>query len=137
MKQALMNAVRIMLLVVAISLVLFLICGDGGRVVMMYNFFLAPFIWVFTFPVIGPVLFIIAVLVVYAVLMKSPSPKWKKNEKHVFWLLLFITAGGFLSSTEHAGVMFLLTCLVGVSYPIIQIIRFEIKNITSIMKILS
>lgn len=134
--STLMNSIKIMLFVVLSAIILFLICSEGGRLIILFNLLIKPFIWVFTFPMVGPFIFIITGLVIYAVMVKTPSPEWKKNEKYVFYSLLFITAGGFLSSTEHSGFMFIMTCLVGVSYPIIQIVRFEVKGVINITKLL-
>jgi hypothetical protein len=125
-----------MVLVVLSGLVLFLICSEGGRLMIIFNLLIKPLIWVFTFPIVGPFIFVITGLVIYAVMVKTPSSEWKKNEKYVFYSLLLITAGGFLSSTEHSGFMFIMTCLVGVSYPIIQIVRFELKGVINITKLL-
>jgi len=127
-KEVFLNAVKIMLFVVVSAMGLFLICLGGGRLVIIFNFLIKPFIWVYTSPMVGPFIFIITGLVIYAILVRSPSPEWLKNERTVSLLALLIVVGGWLSSTEYAGIMFLLTCLVGVSYPIIQIVRFETRR---------
>jgi hypothetical protein len=120
-----------------LGIVLFLVCSGGGRLVLLFDLLLlTPFIWIFTFPMIGPVIFAVTGLALYAIFARRPSPEWKNNEKYIFLMVLFITAGGWLASEHYAGMMFLLTCLVGVSYPIIQIIRFEIKKTPTIMKML-
>ena len=126
--KTLLNAIKIMLLVVVSGIVLFLICTGGGRLVILFNFLLSPLIWIFTFPIIGPIVFAITGMVLYAVMVRRPSQTWKNNEKNLFILVLFIMVGGWLASVEYAEMMFLLTCLVGVSYPIIQIVRFEIRG---------
>jgi len=127
-RTALKNSIKIMALVIASGVVLFLVCSSGGRLMILFNLLIKPVIWVYMLPVIGPFIFIISGLIVYTVLSGTPSPEWKKNEKYIFISTLFITMGGWLSSSEHVGFMFLLTCLVGVSYPIIQIVRFETKK---------
>ena len=136
MKTTLTNSIKIMLLVVAVGIVLFLICTDGGRLMIIFNLLLKPCIWVFTFPMVGSVISTITAIVLYAVMVRNPSQDWKDNEKNLFILVLFVVAGGFLASSEYAGLMFLLTCLVGVSYPIIQIVRIETKKTPTIKKIL-
>jgi len=136
-KTTLMNSIKIMLLVVVSGIILFLVCSGGGRLMILFNLILKPFIWVYTFPVVGLFISIITGLVIYAVLLRSPSPEWKKNERYIFISALFISAGGWLASVEYAGIMFLLTCLVGASYPIIQIVRLEIKGwkvVTDVLK---
>ena len=135
--NTLINSIKIMLLVVLSGIVLFLICTGGGRLILVFDLLLKPFIWVFTFPIVGPVIFIIAGLVLYTVCFRNPSPEWKKNEKHIFLILLLIMVGGWLASVEYAGLMFIMVCLVGVSYPIIQIIRFGTRRVTSINDILT
>jgi hypothetical protein len=134
--KALLNAIKIMLLVVVSGIVLFLICTDGGRLVILFNLLLSPLIWIFTFPIIGPIIFAITGMVLYAVMVRRPSQTWKNNEKSLFILVLFIMVGGWLVSVEYAEMMFLLTCLVGVSYPIIQIVRFEVKKVPTVEQIL-
>ncbi len=135
-KIALLNAIKIMLLVIVSGIVLFLICTKGGRLVILFNLLLKPCIWVFTFPMVGPIIFAITGIVLYAVMVRRPSQEWKDNERNLFILVLLVVVGGFLASSEHAGVMFLLTCLVGVSYPIIQIVRIEIKKAPTVKEIL-
>lgn len=136
MKPTLLNSIRIMLLVIVLGIVLFLICSGGGRLVILFDLLLTPFIWIFTFPLIGPIIFTITGLVIYTVLLRKPSQEWKRNEKNLFIVVLFIMAGGWLASDHHAGMMFLLTCLVGVSYPIIQIVRIEIRKTPTIKEML-
>lgn len=136
MNKALLNSIRIMLLVVVAGIVLFLVCSGGGRLVLLFDLLLTPFIWIFTFPMIGPVVFAVTGLALYAIFVRRPSPEWKNNEKYIFLMMLFIVVGGWLVSEHYAGMMFLLTCLVGVSYPIIQIIRFEIKKTPTIREML-
>lgn len=137
MNSTLLNSIKIMLLVVVSGIVLFLICVDnGGRLMIIFNLLLKPCIWVFTFPLVGFTISAITGIVLYAVMVRNPSQEWKDNEKNLFILVLFVVAGGFLASSVHAGTMFLLTCLVGVSYPIIQIIRMEIKKTPTIEKML-
>jgi hypothetical protein len=136
MKTTLLNSIKIMLLVVMSGIVLFLVCSGGGRLILLFDLLITPFIWFFTFPIIGPIVFIITGLVLYAILTRHPSQGWKDNEKNLFILVLIVTAVGWLASEQHAGTMFLLTCLVGVSYPIIQIVRIETKRTPTIMKFL-
>jgi len=133
---ALMNSIKIMLFVMLLGTILFLLCSGGGRLVILFNFLLKPFIWICTLPMIGPFIFILTGLILYAIFVKSPSPEWKRNEKYVFISTLLITAGGWLTSTEHAGTIFLMTCIIGVSYPIIQIVRYEAKGVRFIQDIL-
>lgn len=132
----LLYAIKIMLLVIAVGMVLFLVCSGGGRLTLLFDLLFTPFIWVFTLPMIGPIVFIITGLVLYAILIRHPSQGWKDNEKNLFILVLIVMVVGWLVSEQHAGKMFLLTCLVGVSYPIIQIVRIETKKIQTVMKLL-
>jgi hypothetical protein len=134
--KTLLIAIKIMLLVVVSGIVLFLICTGGGRLVILFNLLLSPLIWIFTFSMIGPIIFAVTALVLYAVMVRNPSQVWKDNEKNLFILVLFIMVGGWLASSEHAGMMFLLTCLVGVSYPIIQIVRIETRKTPTIKEML-
>ena len=81
--KTLLNAIKIMLLVVVSGIVLFLICTGGGRLVILFNFLLSPLIWIFTFPIIGPIVFAITGMVLYAVMVRRPSQTWKNNEKNL------------------------------------------------------
>lgn len=136
MTKTLLNSIKIMLLVIAAGIILFLVCSGGGRLIIIFNLLLKPCIWVFTFPMVGPIIFAITGLVLYAVIVRNPSQEWKDNEKNLFILVLFVVAGGWLVSEHYAGLMFLLTCLVGVSYPIIQIVRIETRKTPTIEEML-
>ena len=133
--NTIINSLKIMLLTVLSGIILFLICTGGGRLMIVFDLLLKPFIWVFTFPIVGPVIFTISGLILYTVLFRSPSPEWKKNEKSIFLILLLIMVGGWLASVEYAGLMFLLICLTGVAYPIIQIVRFQLQGLVTIKNI--
>ena len=67
-RTALINSIKIMLLVVVSGIVLFLVCSEGGRLMILFNFLIKPVIWVYTLPVIGPFIFIISGLIVYTVI---------------------------------------------------------------------
>jgi len=136
MMTTLLNSIKIMLLIIVAGIVLFVMCSGGGRLIILFNLLLTPLIWFFTLPVIGPIVFIVTGLVLYAIFVRSPSQKWKDNERNLFILVLLVVVCGWLASEQHAGTMFLLTCLIGVSYPIIQIIRIETRKALTIMEML-
>jgi len=122
------EAFKIMGVVLIFSMILFLIVSGFGRLTMLFELMIIPFIWIYKVPLIGISLIITTGVVIYAITVNKPSDRWKDYEKNLFKFLLVFTILGFLISNKHAGTMFLASCLIAVLYPIIQIVRTETRH---------
>lgn len=123
--------IKIMLFTIFVVMVLFLIADGGGKFMSIFAFLIYPLMWLYSIPIIGICLFILSGVFTYALLI----PKSNKNEKQIYVIILMISACGWAIADEYVGLMFLITCIIGVSYPIIQIIRYEVKHIHSVRKL--